>query len=96
MYTISVGPKPFAVAQRTLSTCRNTIVQTADIACLQIGGLCWYPSEGNLPLGLPLGYIGFIGHYLLYLQVWGKLILRFKSSNIRFTLHFALFEYVSY
>ena len=37
----NVGPKPFAVAQRALSTRHKTAVQTADTACLQIGGLCW-------------------------------------------------------
>ena len=46
----AIGPKPFEVAQHGLSTCRKTEIQTADTACLQIGGLCWYPSEDTLPL----------------------------------------------
>ena len=49
-----VGPKSFAVAQHALSTCHKTAVQTADTACLKIGGLCWYPSEGTLPFILGL------------------------------------------
>ena len=69
---ISVGPKPIAVAQCVLNTCHKTAVQTADTACPQMGGLCWYPSEGTLPLLLwllllPLGYSGVIGDKLLCL-----------------------------
>ena len=73
---VVVGPKPFAAAQCELSTHRKIVAQTADTACLQIGGLFWYPSEGTfeitLPLLpwlllLPLGYSGVIGDYLLYL-----------------------------
>ena len=45
-----VGPKPVATAQHALRTCCKTAVQTADTACLQMGGLYWYPSEGILPL----------------------------------------------
>ena len=40
-----VGPKPFAARQHVLSTHCKAAIQTANIACLQIGGLCWYPSE---------------------------------------------------
>ena len=70
-----VGIKPFAVAQCVLSKHHKTAVQTADTACLHIGGLCWYPTDGTfeitLPLLtwsllLPLGYSGVIGDYLLY------------------------------
>ena len=43
-----VGPKPFAVAQCVHSTCRKKAVQIIDTASLQIGGLCWYSSEGTL------------------------------------------------
>ena len=42
-----VGPKPFAAAQRALSTHRKTAVQKTDTAYLQKGGFCWYPSEGT-------------------------------------------------
>ena len=49
-----VRPKPFAVAQHVLSTHCNTAVKTADTACLQIGGLCWYPSEGTFAIWVVL------------------------------------------
>ena len=70
-----VGPKPFAVAQCALSTCCKSAVQTADTACLQIGGLCWYPSEGTfvtwvipMRLSLRLPYFCYLG-YFCYLWV---------------------------
>ena len=47
-------PKPFAEEQCVLSTHHKTAVQIADTACLQVGGLFWYPSEGTLPLLLGL------------------------------------------
>ena len=46
----SVGPKPFAVAQRVLHTRRKTVVQIAATACQQIRGLCWYLNEGTFGL----------------------------------------------
>ena len=58
-----MGPKPFLAIQHMLSTCCKTAVQTADTAWLQIVGLCWYPSEGTLPMRLPL----LLGLYLGYL-----------------------------
>ena len=63
-----------------LSIRYKTIVQIKDTACLQIGGLCWYPSEFTLEitfeiiLPLLLGYfcylwfiVGVMGNYLLCL-----------------------------
>ena len=44
---VVVGPKSFAAAQHALSTLCKTAVQTGATACLQIGDLCWYPSEGT-------------------------------------------------
>ena len=66
-----VGPNPFAAEQHELSTHCKTAVQTENTTCLQIGGLCWYPSDGTLPLLLwllllPLGYSGVIGDYVLH------------------------------
>ena len=50
----SVGRKPFVAAQYVLSTYRKTAVQIENTACLQIGGLCWYLSEGTFEMILPL------------------------------------------
>ena len=44
---IILRPKSFTVTQCALSTCCKIAVQIADTACLQIGGFCWYPSEGT-------------------------------------------------
>ena len=88
--TAVVGPKPFALAQHALSTCRKTAVQTADTACLQIGSLCWYPSEGTyeitFEITIPLGYNGVMGDYLLCLLVWEILIISFKLRDRRYSL----------
>ena len=67
----SVGPKPFAVAQRMFSILSKASVQTTYIESIQIGGLCWYPSEGTLgwlEITLPLLF-GFYLGYICYLWV---------------------------
>ena len=64
-----IGPKPFAAAQCALSTCCKTAVQIAYTACLQIGGLCWYPIEGTLSLLLGL-YLGYICYLWIIIRLW--------------------------
>ena len=73
-----VGPKPFAAAQCALSTYCKIAVQTSATACLQIRGLCWYPSEGTFGLYqvyqlLPVVFISL-----------GKVKIRFKFTDIRY------------
>ena len=90
-----VGPKPFPVAQCVLSTHHKTALQTEDTACLQIGDLFWYPSEGTLEITLPLlpwllllplGYSGGCGWLSVVFISLGTLIIRFKLRDRRYTL----------
>ena len=59
------------MAQCVLSTHRKTAVQTAETACLQIGGLCWYPNEGTLEITFEISLPLLLGLYLGYFITFG-------------------------
>ena len=81
-----VGPKSFAAAQRVLNTCCKTAVKTADTAYLQIGGLCWYLSEGTFGTTFGITF-GLYQVYWLLSTVFtslGKVNIRFKFRDISY------------
>ena len=79
-----VGSKPFTVAQCALSTYHKTAVQTTAIVCLQLGVLCWYPSEGTF--GITFGLYRVYQLLPIMFTSLGKAKERFKFRDIRYPL----------